>query len=442
MLLRKSTHKNLFGKYPRYQIDGNFACTAGIAEMLLQSHEDGIHLLPAIPAAWTTGYVKGLRARGGFEVDIEWEDGELKEASIKSHSENLLVSLLVFTNNILADEVIDEREIPSLYEVFSEYFTIGAGVHPGRIDSKKDLILKHFNSLTATNQMKPDALQSREGDFNFGSADYIVDFAVENDMKVRGHTLVWHNQTPSWFFEDENGNRIDQKEEITEEERQMVIGRMENHINEVVGKYKGIVYAWDVVNEAIDGGTYRDSPWLTIIGEEYIAKAFEFAHAADPDAKLFYNDYNATDPGKRDTIIEMLESLIEDGVPIHGMGLQGHWNIHGPSIFRIRTAIDMYSSLGLEIQITELDISMFEWGDNRKLEEPTRRMLNMQRDRYKEIFELFREYSSVITNVTFWGVADTSTWLDNFPVEGRKEWPFLFDVNGEPKDSFWEVIDF
>ncbi|WP_459168132.1 endo-1,4-beta-xylanase [Natronospora cellulosivora (SeqCode)] len=336
----------------------------------------------------------------------------------------------------MADENLEEEEIPSLHEVYSDYFTIGAAVNSRTIQSERDLIVKHFNSLTAENEMKPETLQAHKDFFNYRRADSIVNLAMENDMKMRGHTLVWHNQTPDWFF-----SRF-----MIPLDRETVLGHMEDHINEVVGKYKGQVYAWDVVNEAISNDSnhlYRqESKWLEIIGEEYIRKAFEFAHAADPDAKLFYNDYNATQPGKRDRIYKMLKGLIEDGVPIHGMGLQGHWDIHGPSINEIRTAIEMYASLGLEIQITELDISVYSWGDNRRLQEPTPRMLDMQRERYGEIFELFREYSDVITSVTFWGVADNYTWLDDFPVEGRKDWPFLFDVNGEPKEAFWEVVNF
>ncbi|MEJ6950764.1 endo-1,4-beta-xylanase [Natronospora cellulosivora (SeqCode)] len=343
----------------------------------------------------------------------------------------------MFTSFALAE---DTDSVPSLYEAYEEYFPIGTAVAVAQwnrtLDSHGDLIMKHFNSVTAENSMKPDSLQPSEGVFNFNTANELVDFAEANGKKVRGHTLVWHNQTPNWFFEDENGDQVD---------RDTLIARMENHINRVMGEYKGRVYAWDVVNEAIDGGTYRDTPWLNIIGEEYIAMAFEFAHKADPDAKLFYNDYNTIQ--RRDEIYEMLEGLILDGVPVHGIGMQGHWDIQGPSIREIERTIQMFAELDelteydFEIQITELDVSMFPWGDNRRLSAPARRMLNAQADRYEELFELFIEYSDIITGVSLWGVADDATWLDYFPVSDRNDWPLLFDEDHEPKESFWRVIE-
>ncbi|MEJ6950142.1 endo-1,4-beta-xylanase [Natronospora cellulosivora (SeqCode)] len=353
---------------------------------------------------------------------------------------------------------IDFDGIPSLHEEYSDYFTIGTAVAVSTwnrtIDSHKDLIEKHFNSVTAENAMKPESLQPAEGYFNFDTANELLNFAEGNDMKVRGHTLVWHSQTPHWFFEDENGNMlvelndsnivIGQGYNISDENRQLVIDRMKKHIEKVMNKYQDRVYAWDVVNEAIDRGTYRHSAWLEIIGEEYIAKAFNVAHEVDPDVKLFYNDYNTIQ--RRNEIYEMLKGLIKDGVPVHGMGMQGHWDIHGPSIEEIETTIKLFASLDeltdydFEIQITELDISMFAWGDERHLSEPTQTMLNLQAERYKQLFELFKEYSDVITGVTLWGVADDATWLDYFPVQGRNDWPLLFDEDHEPKEAFWEII--
>ncbi len=321
--------------------------------------------------------------------------------------------------------------IPSLREIYQDYFEIGAAVSIAgwsskTIDTHQDLIKKHFSSLTAENEMKPDALQPRQGQFNFSDGDKMVDFALSNGMKVRGHTLVWHAQTPDWFFRDKDGNRIDQKTVITEEDRQLVIERLENHIETVMKHYAGKVYAWDVVNEAIsDDGRYilrQDSPWFRILGEDFIEIAFRKAHEVDPDAKLFYNDYNAVMVYKRGRMAQMLNGLLDKGVPVHGVGIQGHWGVNGPAIDEIEDALKMYADLGLEIHITELDIGM----DGKSLAE--------QAERYREVFALFKKYSHAITSVTLWGISDAATWRPN-------DNPLLFDKNQEPKPAFWAIVD-
>jgi len=220
---------------------------------------------------------------------------------------------------------------------------------------------------------------------------------------------------------------------------------MRAHIETVVSRYKGKIYAWDVVNEAVSdqrGERLRPSKWLDIIGEDFIAKAFEFAHAADPTALLFYNDYNESVPEKREKIYDLVRSLKEQGVPIHGIGLQAHWNLEQPSIDEIREAIERYASLGMKLHITELDVSVFRFEDRRTdLTEPPEELLVRQADRYRQFFRLFKEYSDSIQSVTFWGAADDYTWLDHFPVRGRKNWPLLFDEKHRPKQSFRSVMD-
>jgi endo-1,4-beta-xylanase len=262
-------------------------------------------------------------------------------------------------------------------------------------------------------------------------------FAKQHGMKMRGHTLVWHNQTSDWVFQDSNGDSVG---------REQLLQRMKDHITTVMQRYKGQIYCWDVVNEAVtDEGPelYRRTKWLDIIGEDYIEKAFEFAHEADPDALLFYNDYNETNPEKREKIYQLVKSLVDKGVPIHGVGLQAHWKLDNPSLDEIRTAIERYASLGLQLQLTEFDISVFNFEDKRiDLLEPTPEILEKQAQRYEELFQLLREYQEVITAVTFWGAADDYTWLSDFPVRGRKNWPFLFDESHNPKESFWKVIRF
>ena len=327
------------------------------------------------------------------------------------------------------------NKVPNLHEAFNEIFRIGAAVSTKTIRSEGDFIARHYNSITAENQMKFEEIHPEEDRYTFEAADEIMDFALQNGIAVRGHTMVWHNQTSDWVFESPSGGPAS---------RELVLLRMQEHIRTVASRYKGRVYAWDVVNEAIEDKAelvMRSTKWLEILGEDYIRYAFEAAHEADPNALLFYNDYNETEPVKRDKIYNLVRSLKEKGVPIHGIGMQGHWNIHGPSLDEIRQAIELYASLDLELHITELDLSMFHFDDRRTdLTVPTEQMVELQQQRYEEIFGLFKEYRDVITSVTFWGAADNYTWLDNFPVRGRKNWPFLFDGEFQPKQAFWRVI--
>ncbi len=323
-----------------------------------------------------------------------------------------------------------------LYKVMKDYFKIGAAVNPMTIKSQESLIKKHFNSLTAENEMKFSHIQPSERNFTFDSADQVVTFAEQNKKVVRGHTLVWHNQTPDWVFHDKDGGLID---------RDTLFNRMKNHIDTVINRYKDNIYAWDVVNEAVsdkDGEFIRPSKWLDIAGEKFIEKAFQFAHEADPKAKLFYNDYNESVPSKREKIVRLVKSLKEKDVPIHGIGLQAHWNLHSPSLEHIKRAIESYASLDVQLHITELDLSVFDHHDSRTdLKQPTEQMMQLQAERYYQIFQLFKEYKDYIDSVTFWGVADDYTWLDNFPVRGRRNWPFLFDTNHQPKQAFWRVME-
>lgn len=324
--------------------------------------------------------------------------------------------------------------IKKLRDVYESYFMMGAAVTPRLLREQGNFIRTHFVSITAENEMKFEALQPSRGKYNFKIADEMVDFAMNNNMKMRGHTLVWHQQTPDWVFESTNGGKATREE---------LLANMENHIKEVVGRYKGRIYCWDVANEVIDDkdAYIRKSKWLDIVGEDYIEKAFQYAHHADEKALLFYNDYNATEPAKRDKIFRLVKDLLDKDVPVHGIGLQGHWNIYSPSIDQIKEAIELYASLGVTLQLTELDISMYNNEDHLGLQVPTAEMLELQAQRYEEIFGLFREYKECISGVTFWGVADDYTWLDNFPVKNRKNWPFIFDTNYQPKDSYKNIIN-
>ncbi|MDX8339601.1 endo-1,4-beta-xylanase [Draconibacterium sp. IB214405] len=320
------------------------------------------------------------------------------------------------------------------YYLPEEYFQIGAAIEPSAITNSYDvkLLKRHINSLTAENVMKWSTLQATEGNFNYTQADKIVAFAQANGMKVRGHTLCWHNQVPSWVFRD--GSQ--------EASKELVLERLRTHITNVVTHFKGKVYVWDVVNEAIDdgGSQYKNTDWYRICGEDYIFEAFKAARQADPDAKLFYNDYSATSPNKRDKIYTLLSKLHTQNL-VDGIGMQGHWNIDAPSSNNITSAFDKYAYLDLEIQITELDVSVYTSDANAE-SEYTSDIASQQKSAYNRYFSLFRDYKDNITSITFWGVCDNHTWLDNFPVNNRKNYPFLFDINYDPKPAYFSVIDF
>jgi len=354
----------------------------------------------------------------------------------------LILSGVFYTaqaQQLTGEPVLDNQGLKDFY---SNYFPIGVAVGLRNLRGDESvLIKKQFNSLTAENAMKMAPLQPKEGEFYWKAADSIVNFAVKNGIKIRGHNLCWHQQTPDWMFKD--GDKQVSKETL--------LKRLKTHINTVVGRYKGKIYAWDVVNEAIDDNPanfLRNSKWFEICGEDFITKAFEYAHEADPGAKLYYNDYNSELPEKRERIYKLLKSLKDKGVPIDGVGLQAHWSLKSPTEADLRTAIERYSSLGLKIQFTELDISIYPWEKDRRAKRPgesdqfTADLEVRQAAKYAMVFNVFRAYKDVITNVTFWNVSDRHSWLDEYPVMGRKNYPLLFDANLQPKKAYWEVINF
>ena len=329
--------------------------------------------------------------------------------------------------------------IISLAEAYKDYFKIGAAVTVNDLQGEHgELLKKHFNSITAENAMKFGEIHPEEARYDFEKPDMMKEFALSNNMKMRGHTFVWHNQTSDWIFADKNGK---------EAPRELVLERLRQHVKVVCDRYKDVIYAWDVVNEAIEdksGEQYRDTKWRRILGEDYIKTAFEVVKEIDNKAELIYNDYNNELPDKLEKSYDMLKGLLEKGTPIDGVGLQGHWNIRDKKLIdNLKNSIERYASLGLTLQVTELDVSMFEFEDRRAdLKEPTSEMLYLQEQTYDNIFSIFREYKEHVTSVTFWGISDKYTWKDNFPVFGRKDWPMLFDVDGKPKASFDKVINF
>ncbi len=335
--------------------------------------------------------------------------------------------------------------VPSLAAVYQSHFPIGAAVEPETLVTQGELLAAQVNSLVAENAMKWERIHPLRGEgdssFDFAAADAIVAFARDHGMRVRGHTLVWHNQVPGWVFQGSAGPAT----------KRELLSRLEAHIAMLLAHFQGEVYCWDVVNEAISDATgdwRTDSPWHRLAGSDhgadgipgYIEKAFRCARAADPAARLFYNDYGIETAGKLEKALSLVKALAAQGL-IDGVGIQGHWSVFGPDAETVRRAVTSFASLGVEVQITELDVSLFRWGDSSTAQEPGPDLLRQQAARYGSYFRVFREEAAAhrLTGVTFWGIADDHTWLDSFPVKGRKDWPLLFDVRHKPKDAFWNV---
>lgn len=353
----------------------------------------------------------------------------------------LISSIICCSAVSIAQKTNDERGLKDYYK---SYFPVGVAVSVQSISGKDTtLIIRQFNSITPENAMKMGPIHPAENYYNWKDADAIVNFAASHGMKVRGHNLCWHSQAPGWLFKDSAGNPVS---------KTILLQRLKDHITAVVNRYKGKIYAWDVVNEAISdkpGEYLRNSEWYKICGEDYIAKAFEYAHEADPNAILFYNDYNEISSVKREKIYRLLKALKDKGVPVDAVGLQGHWAINEPSEPQLDSTISTFASLGLKVQITELDISVYNKEHNAR--EPTPEDSNTtftaekearQLEVYKMAFRLFRKYKKVLSGVTFWNVTDKYSWLDNFPVKGRKDYPLLFDSTYQPKKAYWEVVNF
>jgi endo-1,4-beta-xylanase len=348
-----------------------------------------------------------------------------------------------------------------LKDAYAGAFLIGTAVNnpivTGTDSRSRALVTRHFNSITVENAMKAQPLNPQPGVWNWGPADAFVEFGEQHDMFIVGHTLVWHNQTPAWFFQDEQGNP---------RSREAVIERMRSHIEAVAGRYAGRVHAWDVVNEVIDNdGSYRATRWVDAIGDgdELVKLAFRFASEYAPDAELYYNDFNAWRPAKRDGIVRMVKMLQTAGIRIDGIGMQGHWGLNYPKNEYIEAAIDAYAALGVKVMITELDVDVLPltregqiigqvMADPQfQLEEfkayldpyagglPTAVQQQLA-DRYAELFRIFYRKRDVIGRVTLWGVHDGLSWKNGYPVPGRTNYPLIFDRERQPKPAFHAVV--
>lgn len=330
-----------------------------------------------------------------------------------------------------------------LKDYYKDYFTMGVAVSPQGLKREEEgqLVLQQFASMTPENAMKMGPIHPRENEYFWKDADSIAAFAKRNNLKLRGHTLCWHNQAPRWLWMDSSLNPPDTVS------KEVLLKRLKDHITTVVTRYKGTIYAWDVVNEVISDNPneyFRNSPWYKICGEEFVAKAFEYAHAADPDALLFYNDYNETNPVKREKIYKLVKGLKDAGVPIHGVGLQAHWSIHDLTEGQVDSTIRKFAELGLKIQVTELDIKVQPAGNAAARLDSTRGYTaereQKQTEQYEMVFRLFRKYKDVISGVTFWNVSDRYSWLDRRG--GGKAYPLLFDTTYKAKQAYWQVVNF
>ncbi len=341
----------------------------------------------------------------------------------------------------------------TLKNTFKNDFLMGVAINEAQFsgkDTRGDAIIKsQFNSISPENCLKWESVHPEPDKYNFGPADRYVEFGEKNGLTVIGHCLIWHNQTPKWVFEDANGNPVD---------RDTLLSRMSNHIHAVVGRYKGRIKAWDVVNEAIlEDGSWRQSPWYKIIGEDYIAKAFQFAHEADPAADLTYNEYQIEDEPKRKGMMAMIRKLQAQGAPITAIGTQMHERMDWPSIDAVDAHFRDLCSLGLKVWVTELDVQVLPdaraWRNvNLTTNAALRAQLDLypnglsasvqraQAERYAELFRVILKYSDKIDRVTFWCVTDADTWLNYWPLQPRTDYPLLFDKNGKPKPAFDAVI--
>ena len=318
---------------------------------------------------------------------------------------------------------------------------LGKWVYEQTPNAESDVVAANFSSITAENEMKPERVQPREGEFHWDSADKFVAFGERHGMKIIGHCLVWHHQTPGWFFKNADGSRAD---------RETLIARMRAHIHAVVGRYRGRVHGWDVVNEAFDdAGALHPSPWRDGIGDDFVELAFRFAHEADPNAELYYNDFNMFNSNKVAGVLRMVREFRAKGVRIDGVGLQSHNGLGGPAVADYERSIQRIGAEGLKAMVTELDVSVLPnaWGlsaDPTKLHDYEERynpytkgcpadVLDAQAKRYCELFEMYLRNSDIIDRVTLWGVNDATTWFNDYPVPGRTDYPLFFDKNLKAK---------
>jgi len=354
---------------------------------------------------------------------------------------------------LLAGLTVAAAAQASLKDAYKADFVIGAALNEAQItgqDVRGDAIVEaQFNSISPENCLKWERVHPQPHGYDFSLPDRYVAFGEKNRMFVVGHTLVWHNQTPDWVFRDAKGKLLGRK---------ALLNRLRNHIYTVVGRYKGRIKSWDVVNEALnEDGSLRQTPWLKIIGESYIAKAFHYAHEADPAAELTYNDYNIENEAKRAGAVSLISKLKAEGVPITTVGIQGHYTLDSPDLKFLDEAIGAYGRLGVKVAISELDVDVLPRNNLPVTADIT---VNLAQDpalnpyvnglpdevqrqlaeRYAAIFEICLRHRGEVDRVTLWGVTDADSWHNGWPIRGRTAYSLLFDRSGKPKPAYDKVI--
>jgi endo-1,4-beta-xylanase len=365
----------------------------------------------------------------------------------------MLIRSIVSASLLIAGLAAAAPAQTTLKDAYKNIFYIGTAVNQAQFNEQdargNPIISSQFNTISPENVLKWESVHPRLDGYTFEQPDRYVAFGEKYHMWIVGHNLVWHSQVPAWVFQDDKGAPLT---------RDALLQRMHDHIMAVVGRYKGRIQSWDVVNEALnEDGTLRQSNWLKIIGDDYIAKAFQYAHEADPKAELNYNDYNLENEAKRNGAVALVKKLKEQGIPITAVGLQGHDNMEWPTLQQQDDTIAAFKALGVKVCITELDVDVLPAAGRQPTADVSATASGTANSnpyvaglpdsvqqalakRYADLFGVYLKYRGTVTRVTFWGVTDGDSWKNGFPVRGRTNYPLLFDRAGKPKPAFDAVI--
>ena len=362
----------------------------------------------------------------------------------------VILSLFSCGNSI---KIIDNNEQKvSLSQKFQKHFLVGAAINEGQILQKDQpsvsIIKKEFNTISPENVMKWMFVQPKPNEFYFDHTDKYVQFGLDNNMHIVGHALIWHSQIANFMNSIKDSTKM--------------VQHVTNHISTLVNRYKGKIDTWDVVNEALNGdGTLRESIFLKVLGENYLETVYKMAEKYDSNADLAYNDYNLCKPKKREGAVKLIKSLQKNGAKINSVGIQAHWQLTSPTLEEIETSILAFSELGVKVMFTELDISVLpnpwelsgaEVTQNFKKFEGDKKMNPFPENlpdsvkeklakRYENIFKLFVKHKDKISRVTFWGVTDKVSWLNDWPIKGRTNYPLLFDRNYKEKKAYQRIMN-
>lgn len=379
---------------------------------------------------------------------------------MRKHPWRLLLYPLWSISLFTACKQDSKTDVP-LKEAYADAFLMGVAVNDNIVSgddkASQDIVTQQFNSITLENSMKAALINPEPGQYHFAPADAFVAFGEKNKMFIVGHTLVWHNQVPQWFFEEADGKPRN---------KAAMIKQLREHIRAVAGRYAGRVHAWDVVNEVIDNdGSYRQTSWVKAFGngDTLVKYAFRFASEFAPNTELYYNDFNAWRPSKRDGIVRMVKMLQQEGIRIDGVGIQGHWGLNYPSTQYINDAIDAYAACGVKVMITELDVDVlpltmegqiigqvmsdpqFQLEEFKNYLDPypnglPEEVQQQLTERYAELFTLFYNKKEKIARVTCWGLHDGMSWKNGYPIPGRTNYPLLWDRQGKPKPAVQAIV--